>query len=149
MSKKTFPSLVLAASLLVGSAYAGDEDPSQYVGAFSASDEQFITITLGDDGLEIEGNATWGMGDPERVERGGVNMGEFSASVPRDWISNKGFSFAVAEEGTVPASEAEQYDCVIKIKFGPDASYFDAKDNYSCGGMNVTFSGRYFRRAAE
>lgn len=144
MPRKTFPSLFLAASLMVGSAFAED-DLSQFVGAFSASNEQFITITLGADGLEVEGNATWGMGDPERVERGGVNLGEFSASVPREWIVNKGFSFGMTDEGTVRASDAGQYDCVIKIKFWPDASFFDAKDNRYCGGMNVSFNGRYFR----
>jgi len=74
-------------------------------------------------------------------------MGEFSASVPRDWIVDKGFSFAATDDGTVPASEAGQYDCVIKIQFGPDASFFDAKDNRDCGGMNVSFTGRYFRIA--
>lgn len=142
MQVKFFPALVLPGVALIGSALADDAALAAYTGAFTASSEQFITITAGDGGLQIEGSATWGMGDPERVESGGVNIGEFSAFVPEDWIVDAGFSFAVGET-TVPVSEADEYDCAIKMQFGPDHQWIDVKDNLMCGGHNVSFTGRY------
>jgi hypothetical protein len=81
--------------------------------------------------FHLGGNATWGSHDPDRVKRGGVNFGMFSADLPEP----KGNALALAD--------SEEPDCRIALKLlGP---YLVASDNGRCGGMNVSFGGVYRR----
>lgn len=116
-----------------------------YGGAFSASEEQFITVISSPEGLNISGNATYGALDPERVERGAVNLGEFDAIVPWGMVKDGAIAFAVGGDETLPADAAEEFDCVVEMQFSDDRQTIEVTDNMMCGGMNVTFTGTYHR----
>ncbi|WP_375597983.1 hypothetical protein [Devosia sp. Naph2] len=121
-------------------------DLSYWVGDWSASAEQDISIVLDErGGLYLEGFAAWGAQDPDRVDRGAINFGEFSAHVMAGWVRADGrLVFAVGPDGSMPASAAEQYDCVITLQLRGEVMV--AEDNMMCGGHNVTFTGTYQRR---
>lgn len=90
--------------------------------------------------LSISGDATWGLGDPERVKRGGVHLGEISG-----WVTPKGdgASFAMGENATLPVTKGGEYDCKVWLRrLGP---WLVVEDNLACGGMNVSFRGVYRR----
>ncbi|MBB2963109.1 hypothetical protein [Methylobacterium sp. R2-1] len=92
--------------------------------------------------LSISGDATWGMGDPERVKRGGVHLGEISGTATP---AGDGASFAMGENGTLPVAKGGEYDCKVWLRrLGP---WLVVEDNLACGGMNVTFRGVYRRES--
>ncbi|MGY4395232.1 hypothetical protein ACVWZA_000393 [Sphingomonas sp. UYAg733] len=79
--------------------------------------------------LNIDGTASWGTHDPERVERGGIHTGELNG-------------------------EATPVGDRLSITDGPDGCaawlrlvgpYLVVTDNLQCGGVNVSFSGIYRR----
>ena len=84
-------------------------------------------------GFAISGDATWGSLDPERVRRGGVNVGEFEGALrPRG-------TGVVAITGTGDDPDA----CRVWVRLlGP---YLLVTDNDACGGHNVSFTGVYRR----
>ena len=118
-----------------------------WAGVWRSGDEQTITIKPEPDGrIAIEGEATWGSHDPERVKRGGVNMGDIEAEVH---IADGAVAFAIDFDGATKPFDFKQADnsdlCRVKLwRLGP---YLVASDNLRCGGMNVTFTGLY--RKAE
>lgn len=120
-------------------------DLSEWVGEWVASEEQSITIAMPDKkAITIEGMATYGMLDPERVGIGAVNVGDFSVRIPAGWIyANNHLVFAVGSDGAMPAEEAEDFDCVISMRLDWNINWIDVTDNGMCGGHNVTFTGRY------
>jgi hypothetical protein len=79
--------------------------------------------------LSIDGTASWGTHDPDRVARGGINMGELSGdAVP---VGDR-LSISDGAEG-----------CTAWLRLvGP---YLVVTDNLQCGGMNVSFTGIYRR----
>lgn len=97
--------------------------------------------------LHVEGSATWGAHDAERVARGGVHVGEFAVDVR---ANGDRIAFSVdegAEAGAMarPFGDApeETYRCRVQLRLlGP---YLLAHDNNACGGANVTFTGIYRR----
>lgn len=97
--------------------------------------------------LHIEGSATWGGHDSERVARGGVHVGEFGVDVR---ANGDRIAFSVDESGengnmAAPFDDApdEEYRCRVQLRLlGP---YLLAHDNNACGGANVTFTGIYRR----
>jgi len=91
--------------------------------------------------LHVQGDATWGMTDPERVKRGGVNVGTIDATIaPRDGT----LAFTVGTDATLPYAKGEEDDCRVTLtRRGP---YLLARDNTNCGGHNVTFTGLYRRQ---
>jgi hypothetical protein len=115
--------------------------PADWIGKWSSGPEHDITIKAGKDGqIAIEGNATWGMMDPERVKRGGVNVGEIAGTLA---VKGPTLAFTMGEDDdTLPFDpEAENYSCGVKMwRLGP---YLVASDNGMCGGNNVTFAGVY------
>ncbi|WP_423606208.1 hypothetical protein [Sphingomonas sp. MS122] len=81
--------------------------------------------------LHATGTATWGGHDPERVARGGVNVGDFESDLaPR------------GDRMTYSQNDDPNLCRVDMRLIGP---YLLVEDNNRCGGMNVTFSGTYRR----
>ena len=119
-----------------------EQVPTDWVGRWSAP-EQDIAITPGRGGaLAVKGNATWGMGDPERRRRGGVHIGELEGEAR----PSKGvLAFAMGEDGrTLPHDGGDEFTCRVRMwRRGP---YLLTQDNNGCGGANVSFSGFYRRK---
>ena len=89
----------------------------------------------------IEGSATFGAADPDRVRRGAVNTGEFEADVV---ASGAEVAFDVADKGTLAVDKGEEGDCKVWMRrLGP---YLLVDDDGACGGMGVTFHGIYRSR---
>jgi len=104
--------------------------PADWIGGWSGWESE-IDIGRGKKpgSFHLGGNATWGAHDPDRVKRGGVNFGMFSADL------------AEPQSNSLMLADSEEPDCRIALKLlGP---YLVAHDNGRCGGMNVTFSGIY------
>jgi hypothetical protein len=116
-----------------------------WAGEWRSGDEQTITIKVKPDGrIAIAGEATWGSHDPDRVKRGGVNVGDVEAEVP---IADGIAAFATDYDGTTRPFDFKRSDnsdvCRVKLwRLGP---YLIVSDNLRCGGMNVTFTGVYRR----
>jgi hypothetical protein len=117
--------------------------PTPWAGTWQSGDEQTITIRPKPDGrIVIEGDATWGGHDPDRVKRGAVNAGNVSAEVS---VADGVAAFTVDGDGTTKPFDlklpADSGACSVKLwRLGP---YLVAADNLGCGGMNVTFTGVY------
>jgi hypothetical protein len=130
--------LPAAALMLIPSANAPD-----WRGRWTAGPEQTITITQNDSrAWVLEGDATYGASDPERVRRGGVNMGNFSATVRREDVQAGAFiSFTDGPDGTLAYDKGDDGLCRVALRLvGP---WMVVNDNGSCGGHNVSFSGIY------
>lgn len=115
-----------------------------WTGKWRAGREQSIAIRRLGETWAIEGSATYGAQDPERVRRGGVNIGSLSASLPR---SERGGSttlaFTEGPGGTLAYEEGEPTACRVRMQLvGP---WLVVSDNRQCGGFNVSFSGIYRR----
>lgn len=143
--------VVLAAGLTgLGAAQGKDkatDGRAAWIGEWSAGAEQDIAISRDTNAmLKVEGFASWGASDPERVKIGAVNIGEFSVSVPEDWIGpdNDTMAFVARVDGTAaPYEQADQYDCALILRLKGD--HLHVEDNMMCGGHNVTFNGVYQR----
>ena len=110
-----------------------------FVGHWGSGDEQTIDIAIDGDQLEIEGEATFGAGDPERVERGAVNVGSLSAYVVPEGNLAAWFD---GIDGAEPWEAGEAHHaCAVRLWALPP--YLVASDNLMCGGQGVTFSGVY------
>lgn len=104
--------------------------------------EQDVTITSAAEGtVSIKGEATWGMDDPDRRNRGGVHTGEIAGTIRP---SNGVVAFTMGDDGTtLPYDAADEFTCRVRmVRRGP---YLVIRDNNACGGVNVTFSGFYRR----
>lgn len=120
------------------------ERGSDWLGHWQSGAEQFITIEQAGNQLEISGEATWGMFDPERVARGGVNVGDFSATAR----PKKGaLSFTAGDGGNTLPYASDSDSCSIRMWLAGE--FLVALDNNLCGGMNVTFTGFYARKATR
>ncbi|UJW86324.1 hypothetical protein [Devosia sp. SL43] len=116
-----------------------------WLGEWQGNPEQFLTIEQAEDILDISGNATWGMSDPERVESGGINVGEFVASA-RPKKGRIAFTLDYAEGQTLPY-DPESDSCSVRLWLAGE--FLVASDNDRCGGMNVTFTGYYSRKSTD
>lgn len=116
--------------------------PRDWVGQWQSGPEQTIVIKPASkpDQLTIKGDATWGAFDPERVKRGGVNIGELEGESAPEGVN---LSFGMGENGTVAFDKADDADC--KVQMRRLGGYLLAKDNGMCGGHNVSFTGVYRR----
>ena len=114
-----------------------------WTGRWTAGPEQTITITQNDNReWVLEGEATYGASDPERVRRGSVNMGNFNAAVRRDEVQAGTFmAFTEGPNGTLAFDTGDEGLCRVSLRLvGP---WMVVTDNGSCGGHNVSFSGIY------
>lgn len=114
----------------------------KWIGRWQAP-EQTIAIRPGTTAgtLVLSGEATYGARDPDRVQRGAVNVGEFevTAHIPGD-----AFAFTPSDGKAVPYDPRSD-DCGMRLRL--QGEYLIAMDNQKCGGLNVTFSGVYRRDA--
>lgn len=124
---------------------AGRLPLSMWVEEWRVGTEQVILITLTDDGeLEVDGYATYGAADPERVANGSVQVGCFTVRLSESWINDDNeVAFAVGENGPLPYSEGEDIDCKVRMRL--DQPSLIVNDNGRCGGANVSFTGVYGR----
>jgi hypothetical protein len=119
-----------------------DVGTKDWIGRWQSGSEQTIGIKQADKAgvLAIEGNATWGASDPERVKRGAVNIGSLEGEAKAEGAT---ISFGIGENGTLPFDQADEADCKVQMqRLGP---YLLVKDNNMCGGMNVSFTSVYQR----
>ncbi|MEN3748506.1 hypothetical protein TPR58_15120 [Sphingomonas sp. HF-S3] len=102
--------------------------PSAWLGGWTAWEGRIdITRTTDPAALHAVGYATWGAHRKEAVKLG-VNYGEFDVAIrPAD--------------GKVAFSPMAGCDITLRL-LGP---YLIGRDNYGCGGHNVTFGGVYRR----
>jgi hypothetical protein len=139
---------LVALSLLFPTGASAKDKPgdsaARWVGDWTAGPEQDITIRRLPDGtMLVEGFATWGASDPDRVASGGVNMGEFSVAVPLDWVDGDQLAFGVGEDGPLRPDAAEDFQCVLQLEMRGEQLM--VSDNGVCGGHNVRFDGTYDR----
>lgn len=105
-------------------------DPTQWVGHWRRIEAE-VTIEAGKDGLQAQGEATFGALDPARVKRGAVNFGSFAGALKLE-----------AGKGKIIDSDAIS-GCNLKLARVGEALII--RDNGVCGGANVSFSGFYTR----
>jgi hypothetical protein len=116
--------------------------PSDFVGSWRRDREASLKLELADGGqaISIDGEATFGALDPDRVKRGNVHVGELSDKSPV-----KGNMLVVGEgyDGSEAPHLTADYDCRVRLRlFG---RYLVVEDNSTCGGAGVTFTGIYTR----
>lgn len=118
-------------------------DPD-FVGKWRSGPEQSIAIRRDGANWQLEGQATYGAQDSERLRRGAVNIGDFSATVPRSGSDGPTrLSFTEGPDGTLPHDKGEEGACRMRMQLvGP---WLLVSDNLRCGGANVTFTGIYRR----
>jgi hypothetical protein len=115
--------------------------PADWLGKWSRV-EADITVKGGKAGaLHIEGDATYGAKDTDRVRHGGVNDGEIEADVTP---AGDRLGFAIGEDGTLPVDQGNEFTCRVWMqRIGP---WLIVSDNLHCGGRHVTFRGIYTRK---
>jgi hypothetical protein len=111
-------------------------------GTWRRDSEAEIVLKSGGDEVTVSGNATWGGGDPERVKRGAVHVGELEgAGRPRGRVLAIGYD---PDRSAFPPDGAAAEDgCAAKLELYD--RYLIVGDNGRCGGVNVSFSGVYVR----
>ena len=112
-----------------------------WLGTWSGGPEHRIRIARAGSGLKLEGEATYGALDPDRVRRGAVNLGAFAVEARPD---GAGLAFTDGERGVVPRfSPDDAAACSLRLRLLPP--FLVAESNAACGGMNVSFTGIYRR----
>lgn len=121
-----------------------EQDPADWAGHWMAP-ERTLTLSPGRDGtVTVKGDATWG-DTAERRLRGGVHTGEVAGKArPEGGV----LAFTVGDDGqTLRYAEGDEFACRIRLwRRGP---YLLARDNNGCGGVNVSFSAFYRRKAGS
>ena len=106
-----------------------------WIGRWRRNTSAEIDITPKSGGkAEVSGSATWGSG--AATHDGGISALIDTAPETQ--------AFALDADGQILFEKAGTYDCAVRLKqLGP---YLFARDNQSCGGANVSFTGLYRRR---
>jgi hypothetical protein len=116
--------------------------PEDWLGTWTRIEEGEITIkALAGGKLRVDGEATFGARDPERVKRGAVNLGSLEGEA-----MPKGNTIALGDghDGTKnPLSLDMGGECLARLRLY--GRYLVVEDNLGCGGMNVSFVGVYVR----
>ncbi|WP_343714425.1 hypothetical protein [Inquilinus sp.] len=135
---------LLPLSALADTPQAAEGD---WTGAWRSGDEQEIDIRkVAGNAIAIEGNATYGGDDPERVARGAVNAGQIGATLTPE--GDKA-AFSAGDDGKgAPYDANPGDDSVCRVRLWRVGPYLLAADNLMCGGMNVSFTGVYRREKA-
>lgn len=111
---------------------------SEWVGTWERDEGEVRISAEGTDRIAVEGDATWGAGDPDRIERGAVHMGTIERTVVP--LAPGVLRFATGDE---PDDPEDEYRCRVALQRAGDWLLVD--DNFQCGGMNVSFDGIYTR----
>jgi hypothetical protein len=113
--------------------------PARWIGTWDRNEASISFAQASRARLKVTGWATWGMNDPARVARGGINTGDIEGTAP---LTGDQIAFAMGDDGnTVPFAEARASSCAVQMRrVGP---LLLVDDNDNCGGMNVTFDGIY------
>ncbi|AWN41532.1 hypothetical protein DK389_14680 [Methylobacterium durans] len=119
---------------------AAAPDLDAWTGRWTSGPEQTIAIRRSGQSLTVEGDATYGAQDPDRVRRGAVNMGSFSVTIRPE---GSALVFTDGEQGVIGAYDAEEFSCSVRMRLLPPI--LAVESNSACGGMNVSFSGLYRR----
>ncbi|ALM83237.1 hypothetical protein [Bordetella sp. N] len=109
---------------------AEQQKPADWAGKWLVYGNE-ITLTPKGDAFEVDGNATWQMGD-------NVHVGQIEGTVKPE---NGQIAFAMVDDKAAPYAQGGAEDCHVKmVRRGP---YLVVEDNYKCGGLNVSFGGVY------
>ncbi|MDO9443648.1 MAG: hypothetical protein Q7T73_22430 [Beijerinckiaceae bacterium] len=113
---------------------------SDVAGLWRRDSEAQIRLSFEGGRVSVNGEATYGTLDPDRVRRGAVNIGtlEGPARLTRDVV-------AIGEnyDGSKPAAGMDRAECFARLHLL--GRYAVVEDNLGCGGMNVSFTGLYLR----
>lgn len=126
------------------SGVAADRRPlTDWSGDWRAGDDLNIVIFLENgEELAIDGFATYGAQDADRVAQGSVQVGRFFARVTEDWVEEGNrIRFAVEDDEVLPFDTAIPGMCRIELQLVWPT--LKAHDNGRCGGANVSFTGEY------
>ncbi|MET0247678.1 MAG: hypothetical protein ABW182_13090 [Sphingomonas sp.] len=120
---------------------ASEREPSNWVGHWSAPEQDIVIKAAAGGMLHVSGDATWGMGDKWRRENGAVHIGQVKGTVrPAGGV----VAFTEGDDKTLPYNAGDEDACSIRmVRRGP---YLLARDNNKCGGLNVSFTGFYRRK---
>ena len=117
--------------------------PVDWVGTWRRDRDANIKLTLaaGGQAITVDGDATWGSFDPQRVKRGAVHEGNLDeTAVPHGNLIALGQGY---DGSSSPLDKTAITDCLVRLRlFG---RYLVVEDNQSCGGANVSFTGVYTR----
>lgn len=132
---------LLPLGALVDTPQAAEGD---WTGAWRSGDEQEIDIRkAAGNAIAIEGNATFGGDDPERVARGAINAGQIGGTLTPE---GDRAAFSAGDNGEAAPYDAHpDDDSVCRVRLWRVGPYLLAADNLMCGGMNVSFTGVYSR----
>jgi hypothetical protein len=135
-----------AALVAPSATIAADADSlGGWLGDWQSGPEQEIKITkAAGDRLALNGDATFGARDPDRVKRGAVNIGDFSATVA---LAGGYLAFLVGDGGKPLPFDAKRAkdEMLCGLRLWRTGPYMVVADNLQCGGNNVTFTGVYRR----
>jgi hypothetical protein len=137
------PRTALVAPATVMDADAGAS--SVWLGDWRSGPEQRIRIArTPDDRIMLDGEATFGATDPDRVKRGAVNTGDFAATVA---LAGGHLAFLVGDDGKPLPYDAQRAkdETLCGLRLWRTGPYLVVADNLQCGGNNVTFTGVYRR----
>lgn len=116
--------------------WAGDWQTGQ-------DDQEFKIKVLPGDRVSLEGTATWGGNDPQRVKNGDIHAGAISVTTP---VKGGAALLSVDDDGKAQPFDkdyGETNDGACRIYFTRMGPYLIVEDNLRCGGANVTFTGVY------
>ncbi|MCQ4160591.1 hypothetical protein NON00_11700 [Roseomonas sp. GC11] len=116
---------------------------ADWVGRWRFGAEETLTLSAAPGGgLQLEGEASWGASDPERVKRGGVNVGSISTRV----VPRQGrVAFALDDDGKPVPYEKTRFGCRLWMERHGPYLVVGGDQPGNCGGHNVTFNGLYRR----
>ena len=114
--------------------------PVDWAGSWKRVEADIVLRVAGAD-IVAKGDATYGSLDPQRVKRGGVNIGEFAGRArPRGNMLATGEGY---DGSKAPAEVEKADDCLVRMRLA--GAWLVVEDNRRCGGNNVSFTGVYTR----
>lgn len=135
--------LATATLFLPVSAHAGGRPLTDWGGSWSLGVEHTIDISLEEGStLIVDGYATYGARDPERVAQGSVQVASFFARITSGQVeAGEVIRFAVDGDTVLPFETADGSLCKVELKL--EWPKLRVHDNGRCGGANVSFTGLY------
>jgi hypothetical protein len=142
------PSATVSSGWLPGTAlaFANPAGPPDWAGDWRSWPERAIAISSAPKGrIRLHGVATFGAGDPARVERGAVNTGEFDVTAAASGSSSLAFLVGGGDAALPFDASSARTTALCGLHLWRRGPYLVAADNLQCGGNGVTFTGVYRR----